>query len=550
VRPFSGDGPAGGAGRRVPDMLWHIGEDQEIRDWWRMVDHVIIGSGINALVAGAMLALKGQRVLVLERSDVIGGCLRTEEITLPGFQHDVMAATFVLFMTSPAGAALGPHLAKHGFEYCHSPHPTAVLRPGGEALVLTMDRGRNIAAFNALAPGDGDAHAAVVAGIGADAPFLFALLGGELWSWATVKLMFGQVRKRGLRGLAAWFGQALVPARGWLETEFSSPTVQALFAPWVLHCGLTPESAYSGQMAKVVAFALEAAGAPISKGGAGKAAEAFRRLIEANGGEVRTGADVDRIIVRDGRVTGVALASGEEIACGSVLASVAPGQLMGRLLRDVNLPEDKAAAKAFRHGRGDFQLHYALDRVPEWLSPGLEDVALIHLSDGIDAVSKAANEAERGMLPQVPTICVGQPHRLDTSRCPEGKAILWLQVPDAPRVIKGDAAGEISDRDWDEAREAFADRIEAILARHIKDFAAIKLARRAYSPADLEAMNVNLVGGDPYGGACSIDQFFLWRPFAKPADAVRGLTHIGASTHPGPGLGGGSGFLAAKRLGA
>ncbi|OZA01883.1 MAG: FAD-dependent oxidoreductase, partial [Rhodobacterales bacterium 17-64-5] len=292
-----------------------------------MVDHVIIGTGINALVAGAMLALKGDRVLLLERSDRIGGCLRTEEITLPGFQHDVMAATFVLFMTGPAGAALGPHLARHGFEYCHSPHPTAVVRPGGKALVLTMDGARNVAAFNALAAGDGEAHAAVVGGIGADAPFLFALLGGELWSWVTAKLLIGQARRRGLKGLAAWFGQSLAPARGWLETDFISPTVQALWAPWVLHCGLTPESAYSGQMARVIAFALEAAGAPIAKGGAGKAAEAFRRLIEEKGGEIRTGADVDRILVRDGRVTGVALASGEEIACGSVLASVAPGQL-------------------------------------------------------------------------------------------------------------------------------------------------------------------------------------------------------------------------------
>ena len=518
-------------------------------------DHVIIGSGINALVAGAMLALKGDRVLLLEREAVPGGCLRTEEITLPGFHHDVMAATWVLFMTSPAGAALGPHLARHGFDYCHTPHPTAVLRPNGEALVLTTDRAKNIAAFNALVPGDGDAHARDVGGIEADAPFLFALLGGSLWSWPTAKLLWGQVRKRGLRGLAAWFGKALVPARGWLETTYASPTVQALYAPWVLHCGLTPESTYSGQMGKVIAFALEAAGAPILKGGSGAGVAAFKALIEEKGGEIRCNADVDRILVQDSKVRGVALASGEEIPCPSVLASVAPGQLQDRLLRDVNLPEDKTAARTFRHGRGNFQLHYALDRAPEWLTPGLDQVALIHLADGIDSVSKASNEAERGMLPTAPTICVGQPHQLDPSRCPAGKAILWLQIPDAPRVVKGDAAGEIATTGtWDEAtREAFADRIEGILKRHIKDFDAIKLARRAYSPADLERMNINLVGGDPYGGLCSIDQFFIFRPFAHSTNGtnlVRGFTHIGASTHPGPGLGGGSGFLAAKRLGA
>jgi phytoene dehydrogenase-like protein len=517
-----------------------------------MADHVIIGSGINGLVAAALLALKGDRVVVLEREAVVGGCMRTEALH-PGFVHDVMAATFVLFMTGPAGAALGPHLARHGFDYGHTPHPTAVIRPDGQAVVLTTDRAANVATLNALAPGDGDRFAADVGGVAADAPFLFALLGQRLWSWPMARLMFGQMRRRGLGGLKAWFGRALDPARGWLEASYRSEGAQALLAPWVLHTGLTVEAACSGLMGRVIAFALEAAGAPVSKGGAGKAASALRALIEEKGGEVRTGAEAVRILARDGRVTGVRLASGGEIATRSVLASVAPGQLYGQLLADLNLPEDKAAAQRFRHGRGNFQLHYALDAVPEWLSPGLEQVGLIHLADGIDSVSKSSNEAERGMLPVTPTICVGQPSALDPSRCPPGKAVLWLQVPDAPCLIKGDTAGEITGRDWDAVRETFADRIERILARHIRDFGKLVLARKAYSPADLERMNINLTGGDPYGGHCGIDQFFVWRPFAHTANGegpVRGLIHIGASTHPGPGLGGGSGFNAAKRLGA
>ena len=224
---------------------------------------------------------------------------------------------------------MAPHLARHGFDYCHTPHPTAVLRPDGSALVLTMDRAQNISAFNALAPGDGDQHARDVGGIEADAPFLFALLGGDLWSWPTAKLLFGQARKRGLRGLAAWFGTALAPARGWLETSYRSPLVQALWAPWVLHCGLTPESTYSGQMGKVIAFALEAAGAPIVKGGAGQAVAAFCALIEEKGGEIRCGADVDKINVDrrpcDGRDPD--LGRGDRRA--SVLASVAPGPVDG-----------------------------------------------------------------------------------------------------------------------------------------------------------------------------------------------------------------------------
>ena len=110
-------------------------------------DHIIVGSGINALVAAAMLSKNGKRVLVLEREDRFGGCMHTAEITAPGFHHDVMAATFVLFLTSPAHAALGSDLARHGLEFCHTPHPTAVLRPDGSSLGLTTDRAVNIKAF-------------------------------------------------------------------------------------------------------------------------------------------------------------------------------------------------------------------------------------------------------------------------------------------------------------------------------------------------------------------------------------------------------------------
>ncbi|WP_299861962.1 NAD(P)/FAD-dependent oxidoreductase [uncultured Hoeflea sp.] len=520
-------------------------------------DHIIVGSGINALVAAALLSAKGKCVLVLEREARFGGCMRTEEITLPGFHHDVMAATFVLFLTSPAHEALGKDLARHGLEFCHTPNPTAALRPDGSSLVLTTDRAANIAAFNAIAPGDGDRHGADVGTIEADAPFLFALLGGELWSWPTAKLMAKQAWSRGLRGLAAWMGEALRPARAWLEAGYASERIHALYAPWVLHTGLTTESAYGGQMGKVIAFALEAAGAPVINGGAGRAVDAFKALIEENGGELRANADVDQIIVDNGRATGVKLGDGTTISADHVICSVAPGQLYGRLLRDAKsaLPDTQPEAlRQFRHGRGNFQLHYAIDGPIRWKTAGLEDVALIHLAEGIDSVSKSSNEAERGMLPETPTICVGQPHRLDPSRCPDGKSILWLQIPDAPRVIKGDAAGKIAaSGEWDEkTREAFADRIEAILAKHITGFKKSVLARKAYSPADLEALNINLAGGDPYGGSCALDQFFIWRPFADSVNhstAISNLHQIGASTHPGPGLGGGSGFLLAKRLG-
>lgn len=516
-------------------------------------DHLIIGSGINALVAASMLSRKGDSVLVVEREDRIGGCMLTSDVvTLPGYHHDVMAATFVLFLTSPAYEVLGEDLAKHGLEFCHTAFPTAVLRPDGTALIFSMDRDANVAALNARCAGDGDQHQADVGGIERDAAFLFALLGQPLWSRQAALLLAKQAWKRGLTGLKTWFGAALEPARGWLETSYAGADVQALWAPWVLHLGLTPEASYGGQMSRVIAFALEAAGAPVVKGGAGQAAAAFRSLIEANGGIFRTDVEATEILVEQGKAVGVKTAKQERILARNVIANTAPGQLYNKLLADHPNPEEPIK---FRHGRGNFQLHFALDGPIDWRVDGLNDVALIHLADSIDSVSKSSNEAERGMLPALPTMCVGQPHRLDPTRCPEGKAVLWLQIPDAPSVIKGDAAFEIETvPEWTEAmREAFADRIEGILKSHIQNWDKIKLARRAYSPADLEAMNPNLVGGDPYGGACSIDQFFVWRPFAHSVNnttGIRNLHHIGASTHPGPGLGGGSGYNLAKRLGA
>jgi phytoene dehydrogenase-like protein len=422
-----------------------------------------------------------------------------------------------------------------------------------------MDRKANVASFDKLAAGDGARFATDIDCVGADAPFLFGLLGGSLWSRGMLMIVAREAWRRGFRGLANFFGEALGTARGWFEGRFQSDVVRALLAPWVLHTGLGPESAYSGQMAKVIAFALEVAGAPIVKGGAKNALAAFERLIRDQGGDILLGADVERVLVDGtGRARGVRLAGGREFeAAKGVICSVTPNQLYRRLLADVALPAGITEAVAqYRYGKGNMQIHYALKAPPKWKAPALATVALTHLTPGLDGVSKAANEAERGMLPAVPTICVGQPAALDPSRCPQGASILWLQLSEAPRTLKGDAAGEIvtpADGSWTEAvREQYADRVEAILASHIEGFRDNVIARRSYSPADLEALNINLVGGDPYGGFCGVDQFFLWRPFHGSVNhrtPVTRLHHIGASTHPGPGLGGGSGFLVAKALG-
>ncbi|MBM3677437.1 MAG: NAD(P)/FAD-dependent oxidoreductase [Actinobacteria bacterium] len=177
------------------------------------------------------------------------------------------------------------------------------------------------------------------------------------------------------------------------------------------------------------------------------------------------------------------------------------------------------------------------------------------MTTGLDGVSQGVNEAERGLLPARSTIAVGQPCVLDPGRAPDGKSILWLQLQEMPGgPVKGDAAGEIDvgDGTWTESlREAYADRIVARLGESIENLGSATAKRVVLSPADIESLNCNLVGGDIYGGSCALDQNLLWRPLPSAPGhrtEVDGLFHIGASTHPGPGLGGGSGYLVAKEL--
>ncbi|CAN0584112.1 unnamed protein product, partial [Ectocarpus sp. 12 AP-2014] len=238
-----------------------------------------------------------------------------------------LATTFVLWVTGAAHGALAGDLEKHGVEFCATDTPTGVLLPDGRALTYRMDRAANVAAFDAVAPGDGAQLAADLDAFGADAELLFGLMGGDPWSRATAKLLGKEAWKRTPRGLAGTLGSALQSMRGWLETSFDSDLTRALWAPWCLHAGLGPETAFSGQMGQVIGFALEAAGAPVVKGGAANMVRGLTAIIEDNGGEVRCNAEVTGITRQGDRATGITLASGETIAAPIVLASVTPDTL-------------------------------------------------------------------------------------------------------------------------------------------------------------------------------------------------------------------------------
>jgi phytoene dehydrogenase-like protein len=524
-------------------------------------DAVFVGSGINSLVGAALLARGGWSVCVLERNVVAGGCIRTSsDLTLPGFTHEVLASWHPLFTGSAAYAELKDDLDRRGVEYVNTDLPTGAAFPDGSAAFITGSLEGNLKEFDRLAPGDGSAWEHQFNAFMANADLSFGILSTELWSTAGLSLGRKALRRLGRRGLLEFSGNTLVSCRDWVSETFASEAARGVLAPWVLHTGLGPDQATSGFMTQVIGAALQLGGMPVPVGGGVRLVEALAGIVTDASGDVRLEADVQRILVSNGRATGVRLADGEVVvATRAVVANVTPTQLYGKLLSGAEVPVGVAdAATRFRYGRAEMQIHLALDEPPRWKGADAERLGrcpIVHVTPGLDGVSRAVNEAERGLLPAEATIVCGQPVALDPSRAPSGKSLLWIQLQELPAgVVKGDAANDLDTGDgtWTEAlREAYADRIVARLGESIENLGAATLERVVISPTDLEALNINLVGGDIYGGSCALDQNLLWRPLAEAPGhetAVAGLWHIGASTHPGPGLGAGSGYLVAKEL--
>jgi len=492
---------------------------------------------------------------VLEQNDWLGGAIRTAEITVPGFRHDVFSAWHPLWVGGQAHALLGQELAARGLEYVNTELPSASVSDEGEAAFLLRSAAANREEFDRHAAGDGGAWQAFLDAFSPNAELAFALLGTELWSRAGGALGMRALRRLGRYGLHEFAGNLLRSSRDWLEGSFESEAVRGLLAPWVLHTGLGPDAACSGFMTQLIGFAVQEGGMPVPRGGGARLPEALARLIGDLGGECRTASEVASVRVTRGRAVGVETVAGERIgARRAVIANVTPTQLYGRLLGD---PDGAiaSAGRRFRYGRSEMQIHFALSEPPAWRGdPRLAQTAIVHLTPGLDGVSRAVNEAERGLLPAEATVVCGQPLTLDPERAPAGAGMLWIQLQELPWRVKGDAAGEldVGEGSWsEELREAYADRIQRRLAARISNLDGALLKRTTLSPADLQVANRNLEHGDPYAGSLSLDQNFLWRPFpGQPGHrtAVEALWQIGASTWPGPGLGAGSGSLVAGEL--
>jgi phytoene dehydrogenase-like protein len=504
-----------------------------------MTDVLIIGSGINGLSAAALLSKKGKKVLVLEQADAFGGAVRTEEVTLPGFKHDLFATNLSLFAGGGVMAELKDDLIAAGLDFVPSDKPYCSLFPDGKMIGITMDRQKNLETLARVVPDDVDSWKALTAKLGELAPHLFPILGTELPSFAAAKSLFKTWRKIGTQETLNLIRMLLQSSRAFTEEHFTHPETKALAAIWGMHLDYGPDISGGALFSFLETIGGQEFGMVLGKGGADSLIKALVAVIEKNGGSLRTGVSVSEILVESGQAVGVLTKTGERLLAKNVIANVNPA-LIPALLRETTATQE---LHNFRPGLGTMMIHLALDALPQWIDPAAKEFNYIHIAPYIDDLAMTYAQAAAGILPPTPALVIGQPTVSDPSRAPEGKHVLWIQVRVLPLDIKG--------KSWDEVSESYADQIIDNLEKYAPGLKSIILSRKVLSPADLERYNPNLIKGDSLGGSHHPAQFFFLRPtpsWIRHRTPVKSLFICGSGTWPGGGVGGGSGLMVSKLI--
>lgn len=514
-------------------------------------DVLIIGSGLNSLASAMVLQRSGLRVALFEQASEPGGAIKSGAYTEAGFTHDWAAMNLSLLAGSPFFQEFGPELIAAGLEFAPAQSCFASAFPDGKWLGIGSDAEVNEASIHAFANSDSETWRALSAQFPDEAEHIFAILGSSFGFGAVAKNIWRLLRKKKLSG-ALDMGQFLASSpRAWLDQTFTSPHVKSTLAAWGMHLDFAPDIAGGALFPYLEAMANQAFGMVIGKGGADTVTRAMLSCIRAKGGTVTCNTKVERVLVEAGKAIGIRLEDGSEFhAAKAVIANVAPKNLSQMIGEDE--PDYTKALEGFRHAPGTMMIHLAMDDLPAWsASEHLRDYAYVHLAPSMDQMARTYQQALAGLLPDEPVVVVGQPTAVDPSRAPEGKHTLWLQVRMVPGTILGDAAGTIAACDWQAAAQPMADRALDIVERYAPGTRAKILGQRVVSPAELEADNPNLVGGDQICGSHHLSQHFVYRPMRGRTDGstpIKGLYHTGAAVWPGAGTGAGPGYLLGKKL--
>ena len=459
-------------------------------------DAVVIGSGPNGLAAAITVAQAGRSVIVVEGKETIGGGTRTEELTLPGFLHDVCSSVFPMALLSPFFRTLP--LKEHGLEWIQPEIPLA--HPLDDGTAVIADRSVDITAEN----------------LGKDAGAYRKLMRPIVEDWGKLEsLLLGYARIPKSPFAAARFGfQGLHSASKAARSLFQSERARALFAGNAAHSILPLEKMPTAAFGLVFAASEHVAGWPFARAGARKISNALASYLRSLGGEI---------------VTGKMVKSLDDLPPSRVvLCDVTPKQLAN--MAGERLPElFRAKLERFQYGPGVCKMDWALDGPIPWSAEECKRAGTVHVGGTIEEIEASERAAWDGEICERPFVLVAQASLFDSTRAPAGKHTGWAYC----HVPNGSNAD-------------VSDKIEAQIERFAPGFRQRILKRNVLTTGQLEARNPNLIGGDITGGAATLRQL-LFRPTSRMyRTSAKGLYLCSASTPPGGGVHGICGHLAAR----
>jgi phytoene dehydrogenase-like protein len=459
-------------------------------------DACVIGAGPNGLSAAIVLAQAGFHVDVLEAQAQPGGAVRTMELTLPGFKHDFGSAVYPLGAGSPFFSSLP--LGRYALEWIHSPSALAHPLDDGTAVMLERDLHQTSDSLGV----DGKAWDQLMR------PFV------KHWKEFAPQILgpVSFLSKNPL--LMARFGILAAQSAQSMARRFRDPRTRALFAGLAAHSFLSLNESLSAAFGILMAVLAHAVGWPIPEGGAQSITNALCRVLATFPSKVRTSAPVENL---------TALSHYDLILC-----DVTPRQLL-KIGAQRFSDSYKRQLGNYRYGVAVFKVDYALNAPIPWKASECLRAATVHLGGNFEQIAESEKAVRSGQHPERPFILLAQPSLFDSSRAPAGNHTAWAycHVPNGSKVD-------------------MLQRVENQIERFAPGFRDCIMARSVFSPADLESMDANLVGGDIGGGVMDIRNF-LFRPTRRHyATSARDIYLCSSSTPPGGGVHGMCGYHAAK----
>ncbi|GIH78760.1 phytoene desaturase family protein [Planobispora longispora] len=504
-------------------------------------DGIVVGGGHNGLTCAAYLARAGLSVAVVERNEVAGGGCSTQELTLPGFRHNTHS-NYHFLEEGPVPADLELH--RYGLRYVYPEVQHATVFRDGRAITVYTDPKRTAESFARFSRADAERWLELYERYAEAAR---GLMNGFLYSRPLPPPVLAERLRGDLgRDLLSYVPLSLYEA---VDRNFESDQVRVLFKSFLHAISIENVPGTGGFFPRLLSR-ITRLGLPV--GGSANVAHALRQVIEEHGGTVVTGRHVERILVDDGRATGVGLAAGGVLTARRFVASAVDAPQTVRLAGPDNFGAEIAAKVAAYKwaGHSIVSLHLALDEAPRYRAAAFEpdvDRAFLFVlgADGSEDLDRAFDRIHRGLLPDRMAGNGACPTLFDPSYAPHGKHVAFWW-PWAPYDLGGDP------ENWDRRREEIADLLLSEWAEYAPNLSGrAVLGRRVFSPLDIERHCVNMVRGSHHVGAYEPAQLGGNRPVPELGQyrtPISGLYLCGASSHPGGSVSAAPGYNGANAI--